>query len=847
MKTKKLQLLFVVFSFFYMGNINAQALVFSQEFAGGQAEVPVNTIGEIPVGEYVNTTNPNSSQLTSISVGSRQSSSFVDINRTTSGNFHAQDGGTSFMWDITRNVDVENPVPSALMFKMRSKHDVTSSGSASTVVCLGSGLSNGTTKPANASVHSGFMFRPENSAGTMLYDYSGSNQLTPRLTAQEAVYVEWTFVVNNSGSEISYTAPTGVEEDLANDAWDLWADNTKLLNDQPAVTATTNIGQFKIAKVASNGRILWDIDYIKIYDVGLPRLDPPVVDDATNVTNSGFTAHWQSVAGATGYTVNVYNGSTLITSYPISNPATLTQIVTGLPSPNTTYTYKVIAKGDGITKGDSKESVGKDVRTLSSEKQITTFKLLGATGTMDHTAKTVSVVVPFSADLTAPITPDEVTVSQYATLLTVGAQTFFIGLPGTTYTVQAEDGSTQDYSVILSRAPASKENYITKFTFGNLVTDEQVSINGDLITIKVPCGQTPVYPTELFMGTNVEVSPLATVTSLLTSLNFANDAIPPVTIVVQAEDPDPAYARTYSFHIEEDCDAPLLDATTINGVKVETDPITGVSLSGKIVMTFNENVRLIDPATIQSKVSLTGGAATIGTVQVKDKTVTIPFSGLIKETNYTFTLQDGTIEDLFGNDYVPVSSPYSFSFTTANDMLEFPLANGGSYISEMNGGEFIQPAFITFNGSAAIYDETAPGKIYNSLACKGTPGAYVLDNTNNVMTIKANRVGKVKILCAAAGSRSLIIRANSLTEYIDWISAPVPTKNKLNRCDSDAGGILVVNSPNETQIKIELVNGGTGSGTTYIYAIEISDYGEDLQNNRTDDPRVRSEMIAKVR
>jgi hypothetical protein len=76
-------------------------------------------------------------------------------------------------------------------------------------------------------------------------------------------------------------------------------------------------------------------------------LSAPIVGTAGSVNSTGFTANWTPVdANATGYTVFVYNGTALTGSYPVSGQATSSLIISGLTA-NTTYTYKVLSKGDG--------------------------------------------------------------------------------------------------------------------------------------------------------------------------------------------------------------------------------------------------------------------------------------------------------------------------------------------------------------------------------------------------------------------------------------------------------------------------------------------------------------------
>ena len=103
-----------------------------------------------------------------------------------------------------------------------------------------------------------------------------------------------------------------------------------------------------------------------VADRNTPQLVAPLVGTATDITGEGFTANWSTVENATGYAVNVYEGITLAKTSQISGGTTTNAEITGL-LPNTTYTYKVIAKGNGADYSDSEESAASDVfQTLNT-------------------------------------------------------------------------------------------------------------------------------------------------------------------------------------------------------------------------------------------------------------------------------------------------------------------------------------------------------------------------------------------------------------------------------------------------------------------------------------------------
>jgi hypothetical protein len=95
-----------------------------------------------------------------------------------------------------------------------------------------------------------------------------------------------------------------------------------------------------------------------------PQLSAPEIGTATNVAAESFTANWTPVANAIGYTVKVYQGSTAAVTVNVDGQATASQFVKGLLTA-TNYSYKVIAKGNGLDFSDSDESAASTSFTTS--------------------------------------------------------------------------------------------------------------------------------------------------------------------------------------------------------------------------------------------------------------------------------------------------------------------------------------------------------------------------------------------------------------------------------------------------------------------------------------------------
>ena len=131
--------------------------------------------------------------------------------------------------------------------------------------------------------------------------------------------------------------------------------------DNTSATIRTSLNNFwfrangtSVAKYNVSGARV-SISWASAVAVQIPKLPSPIVGVASAISNSGFTANWTKVTNATGYIVKVYSGTTLVNTTNASGQATESVAISGLSS-GTTYTYKVIALGDGVTYSNSDPS-----------------------------------------------------------------------------------------------------------------------------------------------------------------------------------------------------------------------------------------------------------------------------------------------------------------------------------------------------------------------------------------------------------------------------------------------------------------------------------------------------------
>ena len=161
---------------------------------------------------------------------------------------------------------------------------------------------------------------------------------------------------------------------------------------------------------------------------------------------------------------------------------------------------------------------------------------------------------------------------------------------------------------------------------------------------------------------------------------------------------------------------------------------TNASANGKIVLTFDEKVKLTESA----KATLNGQNLT-GTVS--GKTITFAYKGLSYATEYTFALAAGSVADLTDN---AIQSDITFSFTTK----EKPAVTKALY-------DFIVPTDGTFTGALAAAAKRAdtskrfrifikqgdykipanPNSMVTGIDGKQYPSATTYMNTPNVSII----------------------------------------------------------------------------------------------------------------
>lgn len=252
----------IILSTLIVVSLSAKAQLFNQQFTTDMATV-TNAVA-ITDPTYIGDP-PSNSQFTYL-FSTGQSSNTTTVS---GGALQIVTGGSGSIWAAVRNANFA-VTPTAMQVKMKAKVDVGSSGSnRKWFFYVGSSFTNSTAAEANAQVHSGFSIRYANSAYYFVKTLAdgGGTGVTDQVADNTDII--FTFVTNNSGGSISYTAPDNSTETLADDSWDLWLGTTKKFDDQAATTTSQSLNQFKFGDNvnSSAGRANWTIDYLEMTDL----------------------------------------------------------------------------------------------------------------------------------------------------------------------------------------------------------------------------------------------------------------------------------------------------------------------------------------------------------------------------------------------------------------------------------------------------------------------------------------------------------------------------------------------------------------------------------------------------
>lgn len=224
---------------------NVKSQIFSQDFSSSSL-----------VSSYVSA-SPNATQFTSISNLSNNPSS-INSNALR----FTKTGASSAYF--ARTAAFSGP-PSILQvqFDFQVSNNPTVQNNNQATFYVGSNLNDNSAVPNNTTdFHSRFTFNFDATIGNFSIRDVGSGTNGNSYSGRQTI----TFIVNNSGVDISYTAPNGLSETLANDKWDLWIGNNKEFNDYSATAPNLSLSMFKFLYPSGSVNATIDFDNFIIRD-----------------------------------------------------------------------------------------------------------------------------------------------------------------------------------------------------------------------------------------------------------------------------------------------------------------------------------------------------------------------------------------------------------------------------------------------------------------------------------------------------------------------------------------------------------------------------------------------------
>ncbi|MCS7027195.1 MAG: T9SS type A sorting domain-containing protein [Bacteroidia bacterium] len=253
-----------------------------QDFSTNLASFSNSTV---TTGTYASAT-PNNTQFTALAssgIGMTIDVSSGTLNFVRTGNSGA----------FVRNVNF-SPTPSALHIQFDLNVTTTASATSAATMYVGQSQTNDNATPPNANVHSRLAFNFVNANQFRLRDVAGGTNAPNAYSGTQTI----TWVINNSGATLTYSAPDGTSETVADDRWDVWVGTSRELNEASVTTSTVPLNQIKFLFSGEVGTMNFDNLIIQPLDVQFR---------SKTSGNLNATASWEaSLDGSTWYNANFF-------------------------------------------------------------------------------------------------------------------------------------------------------------------------------------------------------------------------------------------------------------------------------------------------------------------------------------------------------------------------------------------------------------------------------------------------------------------------------------------------------------------------------------------------------------
>ena len=458
----------------------------------------------------------------------------------------------------------------------------------------------------------------------------------------------------------------------------------KVQDRQINLTSNNQIGFSMSALKSGTGNIQITLNFPIEADITRIKTNGDIdVENFTIMNNGNFT-----------YTKNNINAGDYVISFELYTGDVLRTVISEL-----------ILVRNNLTSSKIITIVDDNIKQLpySTAKEITAFSLPTnpvANGIINETAKTINVTVPYGTNVTC-LTP---TVTHTGVSYTPTEAINFSS--PVTYTVTAEDGSTQNYIVTVSVA-LNTAKAITAFTFPtNPVANGIINETAKTISITVPYGTSVTSLTPTITHTGSGISPTG-------ARNFSS----PVTYTVTAADGNTQnYTVTVSIALNP---AKAITVFTFPTSPVSNGVINETSKTISVTVPYGTNVTSLTPnithtgsnysptgaRNFSSPVSYTVTAAD-GTTQNYTVTVSAALNPAKVITTFTFPtspVSNGVINEIAKT--ISITVPHGTSVTSLTPTVTH---TGASY-SPTGARNFSSPVTYTVtaeDGSTQNYTVT---------------------------------------------------------------------------------------------------------------------------------------------
>ena len=270
---KKIVLAFLIV---FNSSITSRAQIFSQNFNSSTV-----------LTDYYNA-SPTTNQFRAIAATTGAtvsvSTNALVLTRGTAGNAYAE-----------RNVDFST-IPSGMKFQFSFCVSGGGAATSAILVAVGTDVTNGIAAPTNSNIFARFAISTTaNSGEFIIKDITNSATGTSTFAGTQTI----TWILNNTGSTQSYTAPTGSSAQIANGKADIWVGNTREFNNVSVETPTNTLARFKFYTNAWVNGTVFTIDEIVINNES--ALPVELTSFTSNVVDNEVTLKWSTATEVNNY------------------------------------------------------------------------------------------------------------------------------------------------------------------------------------------------------------------------------------------------------------------------------------------------------------------------------------------------------------------------------------------------------------------------------------------------------------------------------------------------------------------------------------------------------------------